>query len=365
MFKVNREQLATEIGLLQTVAEKKGTIPALAYLLFQIEDNLLTITGTDMDMSLSVQVDVSGEPWSGGVPSKQLYDLSKLLSDAEIEFTPKDNGRIQVGKGKSRHLLLTIDPEHFPAIDKVDTQIVSVDGKALRVAVERGLQCVGNTRSDNVKDWWMQGLAFRSIDKRLHIAGTNSRHFAVSQIDALIDSDVIIPTRACQSLAKIIEDGPAEIGVTENHAVFRQGARLFVTRLLVGKFPDWRLFLPESFQHSTPLDAELARLAVRLASVTAEESLFIPIPLTVTFSKNEILLETKETDKGYSAQSLAVEIPSLNGDALKAGANGAHFLQFLEPGTKPILKFNGDMKMFRLSYEDDPDYCYVTMSLRA
>lgn len=365
-FSVNRKALETELSLLQSVAEKKGTIPILSTVLLSMRDGTLTITGTDMDMSLTVQLDATGDAWEGCVPSKPLFELSRLLADEQVEFTPKDdNKRLQLGKGKSKHLLWVFDLASFPAIERVDTITETVDGKALRVAIERGLQCVGSSRDSDSKTWWMQGVAFRSFDGYLHIAGTNSRHFSVSQIQSTVDADVIIPTRAAQALARIIKDDPIDIGFTEGHAVFRQGSRLFFTRLLVAKFPDWRLFVPESFKHSVELDPERARLAFRLVSVTSEEAAMVPIPLTLTVSKDELLLETRETDKGYSAESIAIECPTLNGDSLKAGGNGVHFLGFIQPDTKTILSFNDNLQLYRLSYTDDPNYYYITMALRA
>lgn len=359
MFKVNREQLANELGLLQTVAEKKGTMPVLSTVLFVFDGDTLTLTGTDIDMSLITELPASGEPWSGCIPSKQLFDLTRLLNGENVDFLPAENG-ISIKWGKSRHMLPIYEAAAFPSVTRPQVDLVTLDGKALSTALERALRCI----SADAKSPWMQGVSLCSREKRLDVTATNSRHLATTKIDTLLNVDLVLSARAAMALSKFLDD-ETEAGATENQVIFRQGSKVFMARLLDVKYPDWRPLVPANFKHGVLLDPQVSRQAFKLASITARETAMIPIPLRLSLNRSEMEIETEETDRGKSSEIVAIECATLNGDTLSRGVNGHHFLGFLEEDKKAIMSFNDDMRIIQLTYETEPDYRYITMALKA
>lgn len=360
-FTVPRKALADELALLQTVAERKGTIPILSTVKVAVVDGLCRLVATDMDMALSTELPAAGESWAGCVPSKQLYELVRLFNGDMIEFTPKDNERIQVKWGKSKHLLPVSPVSQFPAIEQPQAATATTAGLALRTALERAAKCV----SPDAVEFWMQGVALRTHDDMLHVAATNSRQLAVTQIPLALSIDVLLPVRAVTALATLLSDDDVTFGATANHAVFQQDKRVFTTRLLDTKFPDWRPLLPPTYHHQVILDAEPTRQAFKLASVTAREAALIRIPLRLTLSRDEMLIETVESERGHSAEVVAIDCPTLNGDSLSKGVNGAHFINFLDSDTKAVMSFNNDLRLIQLSPEGEPNYRYITMALKA
>src|SRR5829696_2365606 len=114
MFKVNRKSLAAELALLATTAERKTTMPILATIKFEFTGDTLVLTGTDIDTTIITEIEASGEPWTGCVPTKQLQELVRLFNGEEIEFTPKPNERLQIRWGKSSHKLPVFPVADFP-----------------------------------------------------------------------------------------------------------------------------------------------------------------------------------------------------------------------------------------------------------
>lgn len=359
-FTLNRKALADELALLQTVAERKGTIPILSTVKVAVADGLCSLVATDMDMALSTEIPAAGEPWAGCIPSKQLYELARLFNGDTIEFTPKDNERVQVKWGKSKHLLPISPVSQFPAIEQPQATTATISGTTLRTAIERAAKCV----SPDALDHWMQGVALRTYDDSLHVAATNSRHLAVTEIPLALKVDVLAPVRAAVTLVKLIDDADVTFGASANHAMFQQGKRIFTTRLLDVKFPDWRPLLPPKYDHAVTLDAELTRQAFRLAATTAKEIALIPIPIRLTIKSSELLIETTESERGHSAEVLAIDCPTLNGDGLTRGVNGQHFISFLDGDAKAVMSFNNDLRIIQLSPEGEPNYRYITMSLK-
>ncbi len=358
MFQVNRKALESELALLQTVAEKKSTMPILSTVLFDFDGELLTLTASDIDSTIITKISASGEAWSGCIPMRQLGDLSRLLYGDVLTFLP-ENERVTIKLDKSRHKLPAFGADKFPEITQPEMNMTTMDGAVLSKALQRALRCV----STDAKESWMQGVSFRSWDDKVFVTATNSRHLATTEIEAALEIDAVIPIKAATALVKFL-DGEVEIGASENQIIFRQGTRVFTARLLDVKFPDWRPLVPGLFKHSIVLDPESARLAFKLAAVTASETALIPIPLRLTISKGELAIETAETDRGHSAESLPIECPTLNGDSVSRSVNGSHFIGFLDADLKTIMSFNDDLRIIRLSPETEPNYRYITMALK-
>lgn len=359
-FIVNRKQLADELALLQVVAERKSTIPVLSTVRMIVVDGTAQLTATDLDMSLSTQVPAAGESWSGCVPSKQLYELTRLFNGDTIEFTEKENARLQVKWGKSKHLLPTLPVNQFPQLEQPESELVTISGAILRKAIERALICV----SAKATQMWMHGVAFRSHGEQLYIVASNNPQTAVSQIPSFLNMDLMLHTLAATALARLLTNEDVSLGANSNQMICRQSSRTFIARLLDAKFPDWRPLIPSTFQHSVTLEPEPARQAFRLASVTARETALIPIPLRLTIAKDELTVETVESERGHSSETLAIDCPTLNGERLTRGVNGQHFISFLDSDAKTLMRFNDDLRLVQLSYENEPDYRYITMTLK-
>lgn len=359
MFKVNRKALETELALLQTVAEKKGTMPILSTVLFSFDGEMLTLTGTDVDTTLVTTIPASGEEWSGCIPSRQLYDLSRLLYGDEINFVPGD-GRVTIKLGRSSHKLPSFSVSDFPLPKVPQVEFVALNGAKLSKAIERALRCV----TSDAKEHWMQGVSLRSHDGNLSVTATNSRHLASTAIETALNVDLLLPVKAATALVKFL-DGETEAGASENQVIFRQGAKTFTARLMDAKFPDWRPLVPGHFKHTLFLDPETSQQAFRLVSVTARETAMIALPFRLSVNSSEMEIQTEETERGKSSETITIDCPTLNGNTLSRGVNGQHFITFFDEDQKTVMSFNDDMRIIQLTYEGDPDYRYITMALKA
>src|SRR5690349_5617439 len=96
-FSVKKYDLLEELNLTQGVIERKTTIPILSHLLCEAKGNRLSITATDLELSIrtSCEAKVKKEG-SGTIPAKKLLDLVRLLPDEEIRFKLLENHWVQI-----------------------------------------------------------------------------------------------------------------------------------------------------------------------------------------------------------------------------------------------------------------------------
>jgi DNA polymerase-3 subunit beta len=116
-FSVKKFDLQEELELTQGVVERKTTIPILSNILVEATGSRLTITATDLELSIrtscAAKVKTEG---SGTVPAKKLLELVRLLPDEEIRFKLLDNHWIQITCGRKTYKLVGMSKDNFPAL---------------------------------------------------------------------------------------------------------------------------------------------------------------------------------------------------------------------------------------------------------
>ncbi len=118
-FSISREALLRPLTLVAGVVERRQTLPVLSNVLIQVEQDQVSLTGTDLEVELigrtvASQVDEAG---SATVPARKLMDICKSLPDqAEIQLALEDN-RAVLRSGRSRFTLSTLPVAEFPNIE--------------------------------------------------------------------------------------------------------------------------------------------------------------------------------------------------------------------------------------------------------
>src|SRR5437764_10007778 len=114
---LSQTELLRELTATQGVVERKTTIPILSNFLFEAAGDKLTITATDLDLSLrtSCPAKVKKEG-SCTVPARKLYDYVKLLSDGDISIKLMDNHWVQIRSGRSNTKMVGMARANYPAV---------------------------------------------------------------------------------------------------------------------------------------------------------------------------------------------------------------------------------------------------------
>src|ERR1700691_6185798 len=116
-FSVKKFDLLEELQLTQGVVERKTTIPILSHLLCEVKGNRLSITATDLELSIRTSCDAKvKKEGSGTIPAKKLFDLVRLLPDEELKFKLIENHWIEIVSGRKTYKLVGMSKENFPAL---------------------------------------------------------------------------------------------------------------------------------------------------------------------------------------------------------------------------------------------------------
>src|SRR5580704_5028160 len=116
-FSVKKFDLLTELNLTQGVVERKTTIPILSHLLFEAKGNKVSITATDLELSIRTECEAKvKKEGAGTIPAKKLFDLVRLLPESEIRFKLLDNHWIQITSDRRTYKMVGMAKDNFPAV---------------------------------------------------------------------------------------------------------------------------------------------------------------------------------------------------------------------------------------------------------
>src|SRR5438445_1305810 len=146
---VNKTELLRELTATQGVVERKTTIPILSNFLFEAGDGKLTITATDLDLSLktSCAAKVKKEG-SCTIPARKLYDYVKLLPDGDISIKLMENHWVQIKSGRSNTKMVGMARANFPALPSFpDSTAINLPAGILKTLIAKTIFAISSEES--------------------------------------------------------------------------------------------------------------------------------------------------------------------------------------------------------------------------
>ncbi len=274
-FNINRDSLLPALQQLSGVIDRRQSLPILSNLLFVFSKQTLTITASDMEVelvvSLSVDTDVELEIT---LPARKLLDICKALpvgSELEIGIN-KDKALIK--SGKSRFTLATLPAQEYPVIDFSET-----DGQ-FKISQKQLEKLMENTQFAMAQQdvrYYLNGLLIEISRNSFRCVATDGHRLALDEtkIDTGVNDllQIIVPRKGISELLRLLEqdDSEAEILISKNHIRIQKPRFCFTSKLIDGRFPEYKRVIPEISQTSVIADREELRNSLTRASILSNE----------------------------------------------------------------------------------------------
>ena len=368
---IERSALVKALGHVQSVVERRNTIPILANVLLQADGPSLTLTATDLDIEISesAPADVAA-PGAITTEAVRLHDIVRKLPDgAQIKLELlEDEGRLQVSAGRSQFALAVLPDDDFPtlATDDLPTQF-----SAPTADIARLLDKTRFAMSQEETRYYLNGVYLHALTEgdgapSLRAASTDGHRLA--RLDAPLPSGaenmpgVIVPRKAVTELARLLDDAEetVEIGVSESKIRFSFGAGHLTSKLIDGTFPDYERVIPKGNEHTLRVEnKDFAQAVDRVSTVSADRTRSIKLALDA----DKLRLTVNNPEAGSALEELSVDY---GGDPIEIGFNARYLLDVAQ-------QIDGGTTTFRLadpssptviSDDDDTRALYVLMPLR-
>lgn len=354
-FTINRKTLETELALLVTVAEKKGTMPVLSTVMLDVGDSKLTLYATNLDASIITEIAADGESWTGCLPMVELTKFVRLAESEQVVFQVKET-RMQVKAVRAKCLLPIVQREHFPALPQPTTEGgLTLPGDTLRAVLTRLLPCVTTEESR----YLMRGVKFEAKDGTLRMIATNGHRMGLASLPVIGEIDKLVPDDGLAPLLKTDAE-TITFNADDNHAWFRCGHQLIVTRMLEGKFPAWEMIWPKELPHRSEIAADALTAAFRRVEITRDITRGSAV--RITLAQGSISIDSGETDRGQCDELLDAA-SNLNGETVLIGVNPDYVMDFLRyAGERVTCEFRDSSSAVKLS--DSSAFEYVVQPMR-
>jgi DNA polymerase-3 subunit beta len=337
---IGKEQLLGALAIAARGASTRSAIQTLAGVMIRAGDGRVELQATDMELGVRVAVDVSPErDGVAVVPARLLLDVIRSLpkDDVSLEYR-SSQGDVEVVSGPARFHLRTLPADEFPNLPEIgDAQLVRVPARAFVETIGR----VARAASRDETRPHLTGVLVSAAEKELRMVATDSYRLSVKEttLDEPLEGtlEANVPARTLQELSRVAgteADGQIEIASLEHQVVFRVGPVTLSSRLVEGRFPNYKQLLPEEFGHELRVSASEVLEVVRRISLLAQKN----APLRLKFTDGTLEISAQTPDIGEASESLPIPF---KGEQLEIGFNP----DFLREGLESV---EGDELVFKL-----------------
>ncbi|GAC1662206.1 MAG: DNA polymerase III subunit beta [Acidobacteriaceae bacterium] len=366
---VSKFDLLKELTATSGVVERKTTIPILSNFLFEAVGDRLTITATDLDLSLrtSCPARVKKEG-SCTIPARKLFDYVKLLPDGDISIKLMENHWVQIRSGRSNTKMVGMAKANFPAVPMFPSAGgIKLPAEALRTLISKTIFAISNEESRYTLNGALLVLKAESMvmvatdgHRLAYIEKTNEKFDGVGEMKTLI------PRKAMAELNTLLnttETEQIEFAKDDSTLFFRIGPRMMTSRQLTGQFPNYEAVLPrDNSKQVVVRKDELNGALLRVAQFADERSGAIKMKL----DKDEVKISGSSAESGESEDSIETVY---TGDALIVGFNSGYLIDFLKAAESNEVRLEfKDAQSAGQMRPEDPDsefkYRYIIMPMR-
>lgn len=325
-LRADRATLLRALGHIQSVAEKRNTIPILANVLIAVRDGRLSFTATDMEIAVVEDVAAtSTRDGSTTAPAATIFDIvRKLPEGAEVEFDhPGGDAPLALRAGRFATSLLVLPVEDFPSMTAGQLpHRFHLPALTLRALIDRTRFAISTEETR----YYLNGIYLHAVDvdghRRLRAVATDGHRLARVEEDlpegAGAMPGIIIPRKTVAELRKLLDEasGSVEVALSDTRIQFTVGPITLTSKLIDGTFPEYDRVIPRENDKILRVGKkDFAEAVARVAAISSERSR----PVKLALQKDLLTLSAASPDQGSATEELDGDRVQYSAGALEIG----------------------------------------------
>lgn len=364
---IEKNNLFEGVQRVQSVVDKKNTIPVLSNILVEAdaENKNITLVATNLEVGMSTLLPVS-ETTGGSItiPAQKIFEILRELPECSLSLTVDENNWITLECSKANFKLAGLPKADFPELpDLPSRDTLLFEQPVLREMISKTAFAVSHDESR----YALTGVLFSVEKEEISMVATDGHRLAVIKKAHNIDredntEEVIIPLKAISEVKKLCDsEGQISVNLGENQIAFRKDTTLLVSRLIDAQFPDYRQVLPNESRYIATIDSEQLNHAIRRVALLCSDTRLVKFQI----SAGELNLTSNDPNLGEAEEVIPVEY---EGEELAIGFNARYVMDFLSVvnGDKVLLGLNDSLSpgLFTSNAEEDAGFSCVIMPMR-
>lgn len=360
-FRCERDVLVDALSIAgRAVSSRGGSLPVLSGIKAELHGDRLGLVGSDLDLTVQVDLDVAGHVDGVTVlPARLTGEIVRALEPGAVEVAAEDD-EVRITAGRSEFVVRVLPADDFPRLAEGGTSELTLDAAALADALRKVVRAAS---SDDARPI-LTGVLMAAEGDGLRLVATDSYRLAVCDLRGASvlreGQSVLVPSKALAELGRLLPGAPeAKLRLGERDASFQVGRAQLTTRLIEGEFPNYRQLIPTQHPNRLTVGREPLLDALRRVRLLAREA----TPVRVTLRAEGIELTAITQDVGQAHEDLdakyegAEMVIAFNPEYLMDGVDAAQ-------GDEVHLETVDALKPAVLRSAEDEDYLYLLMPVR-
>src|SRR5262245_2971814 len=359
---LDRDAFLKGLQMVHNIVEPRQTLPILANILLEADDETVRLTATDLEVGARVSVPARVATRGAiTVSARKLAEIVKELPAAVLTLKVGENAGVTLRCAGVNFRLVGMAPDEFPpVVPAAPPAWLMLEARTLREMLSQTSFAVAHDESR----FALNGVLFQFQPKELRCVATDGHRLAVATRgvgQGLSGGTGIVPRKAVTEIMRVLggsED--VQIAITENQFVMQMPNFVMTARLIEGQFPNWEAVLPKNHPGRVGSKRPILASALRRVSVMAEER---NKPVRFALAPGRLTLSAASHDLGEAEEVLDLDYA---GSEVTIGFNARYVLEALAPMESEdiVFEFKDALSPGVLKSAADDGYCCVIMPMR-
>jgi DNA polymerase III subunit beta len=327
-FSASQSSLLAALQPLSGVVPMKSPMPVLTHFLAQLTGNKLTLTATDLEVSMETVVDVKGlKDGRALFPARKFMDMVREFPDVMVEVEAKDNGRIELVAEERKYDLSGENVQNYPKVPSFsENDVFVLPQSQLHRMIGKASFAVSR---DELRPQ-LTGFYLKISTGDIRLVTTDGHRL----VKMIVEhegykgeaKESIIPNKAMQTVARLCSgEGPVAIYNGTNQIAFKVGVTTLISKLIEGRYPNYEAVIPTENKNMLTIDLDQLQSAVRRAAIVSNE---ISRQIRLKIRNDHVQIMVEDIEQGNEGQET---VPcTFVGEPLDIGYNAAYVLDVLK-----------------------------------
>lgn len=362
IFKINKQAFVTGIKAVSGATGEKNTISELNFVKAEVINNILYLTGFDLEMGIKTSVDVESDSDGAFLFDKKIVDLLVKLDNGEIEVKVEDT-EITIKQGKSRNKRsINTNVSGYPALPTIESADVEfeISQEELKEMIDTTVFSASAVMNKPI----LTGELFNIENGSFDLVALDGYRLAIrnAEFNNDLSARFVVPAKALRELSKLItsETETVKIAKTSKHAIFTFNGITIFTRLIDGEFHNYKTIMPDAFKSVAIVNTrEIINALERCMLIISDKA---KAPVRCNFANGNVNISC-ETMLGKVKDDIEIDF---SGDILEIGFNCKFLIEALKNcgSDKVKISLNSPTSPAIITALDGNKFTYVVLPVR-
>lgn len=361
-FITEKSLLQDAISDVQKAITGKSTMPLLQGIYLSARDGMLTLIGSDIEVSIETKIDANIiEEGEIVIDSRLFGEIIRKLPNDQVQITEIGNNTIEILCQKSTVQLIHLNADEYPSLPTVDEDVVlSISQKNLKNMIKSTIFAISQDDTRPI----LTGVLFEIKDKKLNLVALDGYRvaFRSEDIDCENNKEAVIPGKTLNEISKILNDSDNDVQITftKNHILFNFGNTKVISRLLEGEFIKYSSIIPQEYNLKVLVKRESILSCVERASLMAKDGNTNLVKLDI---EGDNMVVTSNSQLGKAREEVNI---ILQGEGLKIAFNSKYLIDVFKimEEDEIVLEFTSSITPCVVKNKEKDNCTYLLLPVR-